>query len=432
MRSFAARRSGAPERPRGLLVRLNVSAGIFLALHILVALIPSLRLWGVDAAAYASGMTWLFAVAGALLFLPPIQKSALMILPALGDRVWVCYLLPVVFGCLFYVFPVSRHFLGDGELLLRTLRAGVPEGTWAGINAPLAFTLINKLNRLIAPETAARVISMSAGILYVALVTLLPRRLFQAPTERGILIAFALTPGFLQLFFGYVEMYPVIFPILAAYVLLGWIALEGRCPVWLVAAAAGVLFATHFVLATFIPSLALFLWLRGSASGKYARTILEALACPVVALGVLYVVSFNLGVYTSSLRESYFLPFFGEGHNYPFGILSFGHINNVLNQILLVTPAALIVLLLRPKAWLQRHPVALFLGSAALFLSHSPSSQTPKLGPSETGTRFLPRFSDSDLRRLRRHSRPPENGTCARHDGMLRGFAHSHRFLDCP
>ena len=38
---------------------------------------------------------------------------------------------------LFWSFPIVRHYLGDGELLLRTFRITVASRSWKGINAPL-------------------------------------------------------------------------------------------------------------------------------------------------------------------------------------------------------------------------------------------------------------------------------------------------------
>ncbi len=340
----------------------------FAGLHLAAFMFPESGLWGVDCVAYAPWMAAAFFVAIFLLLFPRVQTVVSQALVWMNDRPWRVAFLPIIALILFQSFPVSRHFLGDGELLLRTFSYNVESRSWGGINAPLPYHLIDEIRHIYPTETVIRTLSNTSGVIYVALAIWLSRTLYTRTIDRSILLGFALTPGFTQLFFGYVETYSLIYPLLLAYLISGLLSLQSRCPLAIPATLMGILIVTHFSLLVLAPSLLMLAVLRWkSEHSSVFRTFLETIVCPIVSFALLLVVSFDHEAYFEGARETHLLPFLvTEGSRYAYGLLSITHLNNIINEYLLVVPAAVFILVSHPKCWWVPRHDHLFLLAAAV------------------------------------------------------------------
>ena len=346
------------------MTRLTCAVLVFAGLHLVAAVSPTHGLWGVDSVAYAPWMALPFTVATLLLLWSPVQTRIADALIWFSQNPWRIASLPILALVLFWSFPISRHYLGDGELLLRTFRLSVAPRSWQGINAPLAYHLIDHLRLTYEPEAVIRTISMASGLLHVLGAVLLSRRLFTEVKDRAIVLCLVLTPAFVQLFFGYIETYPVIYPLLLAYLFTGLLSMENRCPLVIPSTLMGMLLVTHFSLIVLTPSLVILAAIRWRSDHQPLNTI-EVISCPIVAAALLWIISFEPDAYLEGMKKSHLLPLIAR-EGYAYGLLSLTHLGNIANQWLLVAPTVLIVLVAYPHEWASRHRDHLFLLVAAL------------------------------------------------------------------
>jgi tetratricopeptide (TPR) repeat protein len=357
--------------------RAGALSGGFLGLHVLAAYGQPVCVWGVDALAFHG--PWLqlaFVVVGVLLVWDRARQTAVDAIAASLERVssarWgaagpVVLLLGGVAA--FATWPSAVHLLGDGDLYLRELPlSAVAQRTRLG-HEPLTFWLLDHLFRSLGagdPLLACRLYSYASGALYLLLVPVAAATLGRRCAERAVLTGLLLTPGFVQLFFGYVETYSMLAPGMLAYLVLGCRVLRGQQPLWVAAVALGLITPLHFTLVTLGPSL------LGLALLRHRRapgpTLASVAVAPGLALGLLLAMGIDPIAYVANLRGSHLLPLWGDLQRIElYHLLAPAHVIDFLNQQLLVAPAALLVLALVPRAVLSRQPEPLFLLSAGVF-----------------------------------------------------------------
>ena len=267
----------------------------------------------------------------------------------------------------------ALHLLGDGYLFLRELDLDI----WKRLDrAPLTFMLIRFLHNLGAPvwetaENTYRLYSFASGVLYVLLTFAVGGTLGRNPQEKSIVLAFLLTAGYVQLFFGYVENYALFMPGILLYLLLGLRHVENGLPLHLPALLLGILVAFHLAFFVFSPSL-LFLGYRGYRNRQRdpqcrisGLSILTALCSfPLSAVLALQLTGVDLVAYLSR-GDSHLLPVSADpGFYAPYRLFSLAHVLDFTNLQLLSAPASCMIFFLLGKKELGHHP---FLFSAAAF-----------------------------------------------------------------
>ena len=378
-----------PESPTVGMRPISV-VSCFLALHLLLAYWDPLCLWGANMLAYTStrGLIF-FMLLSLIILLPPIRTLLINTLvntistldPWRSARSLILssLALAIAGGTLFLVFRSALHLLGDGSLLLRDLTFFKPSVTWKGVNSPLSYWSINAIygyatSTLDSPETVYRSWSTASGILYSALALPVARTLGQNAAERLVTLGFLLTAGFLQLFFGYVETYAILPPVILLYLWTGSLVLQKRLPLWVSAVVLGVLFPLHFVTVTLAPSL--FLLAAQSSDPEPDRSRVRAVTmnglaigvAPILALLILWMIGFSLPAYTENVRPSHLLSIFGQdGPDQPYTLFSPAHILATFNQYLLVAPAALIAICTFRRGRLPPDSIRTFFLAAAIF-----------------------------------------------------------------
>ena len=378
-------------RPRFL--RPTGVVSVFLALHAAASYLEPGTLWGVDFLRYHPGwVQGLFVVASVLLLLPWVRQrliDLLFRLPASLDpwhsrRSFVVFSLILVLASLlaFVSLRSATFLLGDGLFYLTKL----DQPMWASLpgasRAPLAFWTIHGIDAIgrslwHSTENTFRTYSYVSGLLYVIVSLSMARSLGRSGTQRTVILAFLLTPGFTQLFFGYVEFYPLLFPGILLYLLLGLHVLRGRLPLWTPAALLGILIAFHGALGTLFPSLVVLAILQArerpddSKTSRWrssARALAEVATGPLLALLIVVLLGHNPLRSTAELSSSNLLPLFsGPSASQSSSILSFTHLLDLLNQYLLVIPSALMVPFLRRKGLLPADRYRTFLIASAMF-----------------------------------------------------------------
>ena len=376
--------------------RPAIIAAAFLGLHILPLFWPSSHMWGVDFLYYIPAPVQVaFVLLAVLLFVPRFQRLCRACVTSLpfalwghGRRVWISRALVILIALAgFFLLSSARNFLGDGYRLMQAPGAD----KWTSmLRAPLTYTSIQKLHNIGGAiwgtvENTYRTYSYASGVLYVLFAFPIATVLGKNTLERAILLAFLLTAGYIQLFFGYVENYALYMPGLLLYLYLGLRTCKDRAPLFLPALLLGLLLALHRGFLVFGPSL-FYLAYRvfRSRQGRIPpwKNVLEttaALGC-VPASGLLFLTVSGVGVHDYFLRAggSHFLPLIDDpGFLAQYRIFSLTHIVDWLNQQLLVAPAACMALFLLRKKDLSHHPFLAFCTVLPLFFS---SIGNPELG----------------------------------------------------
>ena len=357
--------------------------GAFLALHLLLVFWRPNPLWGLDLLFYVpTPVCSLFILLAVLLFIPGFRRQTRAWLRALpftlwgrGGRVWGTRALVLLVAlAAFFALRSARHFLGDGYHVLEKLEAD----TWHDMfRAPLTVTLIRALHNVgqafwETAENTYRIYSFASGALYILFTFPVAAALGKTPGEKTTVLAFLLTAGYMQLFFGYVENYALYMPGLLLYLLLGLCTLKNRMPLSVPALLLGMLLAFHRAFVVFGPSLLILAYRvyrhrqGGTPPWKNALSTVAALCCvPVSAALFLGLSGIDFAAYLSRTGSGEFLPVFAEpGFYAQYRIFSLTHFLDFLNQQLLSAPAACLACVLLRKKDLRHHS---FLAVATVF-----------------------------------------------------------------
>ena len=355
--------------------RPAIIAAVFLGLHILSLFWPSSHMWGVDFLYYMPAPVQVaFVLLAVLLFVPRFQRlcrTCATFLPfglwGKGRRVWISRALVILIALtVFILLSSARHFLGDGYLLIQKLEA---EAWQDRPRAPLTFAVIHALHGAGAPfwetaENTYRIYSYISGILYGLIAFIAASAFGKTIRDKTIVLAFLLTAGYMQLFFGYVENYALYMPCVLFYLILGMRALENRMPLYAPAIFLGMLLAFHQAFAVFGPSLLHLAYTayrrrRGNVPVLKNALLTATVLCLVPVCGALFVwlIGVDLHGYLGGMGGNDLLPWFTKpGPEMQYGVFSVEHILDFVNQQLLAAPVACIVLVLVRKQDLSRQP----------------------------------------------------------------------------
>lgn len=350
---------------------IGALVGGFLVLHLLAKVFDISSVWGVNFLSfYPDWVTLLFVPVALVLFHPAAQRgihawfgrntTALDFWLPGRDGLLRRLLLVIALLCGFIFLRSATHLLGDGYLYLRELPLGESSVEVRMGHEPaimrLASLIYHVCNRFGWPAGSAyRVLSVLAGLLHTTIAFHVASTIGHNRRERLFTLALLLTPGCVQFFFGYVETYPLIMPTTLLYLWLCLRALDSDHSPWLAAVVLGLGITLHFTMLSLFPSFLILLLLRGQRNGRYknARGWLSIGMIPLSTLVMLMVLGFDSESYLEGLRSNHLLPVTAFPDFYqPYRLLSWPHIIDALNQLLLVSPVmilALPALVKRPK-----------------------------------------------------------------------------------
>jgi hypothetical protein len=374
----------SPDRSRGgsFACRLVlVMAGLVAAAQVLGFLFPNGTLWGVDAYAFiglpalalsalavlgaAGYMEWSLArgrVGATSASSPDGEPTSPAIAPRTAHDFWLYPLLAVAGAALFAVFHASHVFLGDGVVLVTTLplektfhpfeplslfleqityEAASPflmrpdretyEVAWIGagglsvlagaVFAPVTWGIARHLARRIPPDGAPLGMRLSTALVFLVIVV----------------------QGYLQIFFGYVEVYALSATAIAIYLLTALRFLDDRRPLWPVAVSLAIAVALHLSAVVLAPSFAVLASVAATDPARRPRLVRDAvfagaaLAALPFALGLLGR-GYHLGGTLISLISAVLSR---QPEPIPGYFWSWRHLRDLLNEQLLIGPLAL-------------------------------------------------------------------------------------------
>lgn len=237
------------------------------------------------------------------------------------------------------------------------------------------------------PREALALLSCVAGVVGLLCLLWLAWHLDRA---RGWVLAGLAVAGYgtLQLFFGHVEVYPLLTAALLGYLLLAVLTLQGRVPLVVPALVFGLMAALHLSAVWFAPSLLVLIvvaWRRGMLPtwDRWLGVAAAAAAIPV-ATG-LYLL---FGVYDGAPARmaADFREAFGAGGGLvtPRQLVSWSHLAYLANEYALIAPVGLFLALAVPVLgrvrWGEDPAVPLLAGAALPYVLYS-VLWNPGLGP---------------------------------------------------
>ncbi|HEU5310961.1 MAG TPA: tetratricopeptide repeat protein, partial [Candidatus Eisenbacteria bacterium] len=204
---------------------------------------------------------------------------------SLAEAPWLWITVLPLYGALLYLLRARTFFLGDGIVW----RNGLLGGEIHAFNEPLAHALWQAFSGatralgLPQLDSTFAILPVLCGIAFAAFAWGLVRETFAKTPARWFAWALLLTAGFAQLYFGYIESYPIV-----SMAMMGtlWLALRharGVDPPWLVGIGLGVTIATHLATTFLLPAYAVAVWRReGSLPMKLWRLLIPLAIAPLL------------------------------------------------------------------------------------------------------------------------------------------------------
>ena len=352
----------------GLIV---LPAVLYSLLHILGRYYPA-RLWGTDLLYYYPLPVFAFfiltvaatiAISATKTWIPKVDQVLANRLQRYHRKscpsFWFKVLLVLLFIFLAYLLRDRSHFLGDSDKWFKVLeyalsgpiqsreipwhhsRLNIPGFEYINVQQALDLFIHFQAYRLghhlwdWTPGDAYEWTSCLAGGFYALILWKISSFLNARIAQRLTLFIFLLTLGISQLFCGYGESYTLVTMASALYVLYSLRCLQGRCS--LIYPTLGLLLAAalHLMALSLLPSWFYLLWRDRGRLGASIRR-------PQVHLPLL-VVGGLLGLYVfAEFYRPMCLPLWAVEEEGQYALLSFPHVTNLINEVLLISPFGLI------------------------------------------------------------------------------------------
>ncbi|PWB72400.1 hypothetical protein C3F09_06655 [candidate division GN15 bacterium] len=327
-----------------------------LAAFFVSSFFPQARLWGINWWAYFPLWVKLaLLIGGTLIPLGIRQWSRRWFDPNsdISDRAYWLFSagLLIGFGLLFYLLRAKTHFLGDGYQLLSTLSS---ENFFVKFRNRGSVGLQYFLMQLLGGRGEAnallsyQVTSISAGLLFLAVLYTAASKLFQKNIERILFALILSAGGYMLLFFGYVENYALFVVSVLAFVLIGVIVSERNFHRWwiLVPQLSALFF--HVFGCVLIPATA-YLLVSNTKLSRHLRNLHWTVKCLIGAFGLTFAGVIFYRFYTTSyfFRFSLVPPiadrFTVEGYT----LFSWNHLLDFANLLFVLFPGIGVLLTVR-------------------------------------------------------------------------------------
>jgi len=316
---------------------------------------PQARLWGLNWYAYfdVTGRVFLLTAgsfAGLIVWWLTKGERAQSKDQAKSDRVYliVSVTLVALLTALFCYLRVRTHFLGDGYLLLAKLQDAVSFAQpWQAGPFAVQSWLYNEFGRS-DPDGALfvfRFISVGCGIALLSATAIATRYLFKSLSDRLLFLLGVCTGGYLLLFFGYVENYPLFVLSVSLFSLIGLLSVKGLISRWVILIPLAMSATFHPFGVSLLPA-SLFILMTDTAIARYVNDLPRnvKILCSAILLLALTALFFYLYTTNFALRHA-LVPvlnnrFTVEGYS----MFSWKHLVDYLNLLVLLLPACILSL----------------------------------------------------------------------------------------
>jgi Flp pilus assembly protein TadD len=326
--------------------------GFLWGLHLLALLLPTARLWGISHLLFLPPVyLYLFLIGGLLslaLLFPPLRSAGENIYTAVAKSLfekpfrnrWL--IVAVAAMLIFWFGRLPVFLLGDSYSIIENIGNELPViFKWSEIGAIyLADTVARMLpisgSRL--GEYAYGILSVISGAATIYLFCALAFELSSRAAGRFLIFCLLIFAGWIILFFGYTENYPVLWPFMTAYIYFGvrYINHKGS----LIQPTLMLLLALvlHLQSLFFLISYPVIITARGGGARFYHRY--KKLIWPAAAMVAVAAVILFIQKYHSSLELRLYITPLLKGHPAAphYSLFSPAHLLDIVNQILLLVP----------------------------------------------------------------------------------------------
>ncbi|PKK82179.1 MAG: hypothetical protein CVT49_14940 [candidate division Zixibacteria bacterium HGW-Zixibacteria-1] len=333
--------------------RIIIAGAILAVLYLLAGSLPIKHLWGFN---FLSYLPWFsLPVFGLLFFLALLPPSADRIYSIVHNifrkfngllLTWRIIIIVALSISVFYLFRVHVHSLGDGYQRIYQIEQGYlyyhTEVLDFFLHGVLYAAL--KLVGIFSGETTYIIFSIAAGTIFVLAVYLFRFTNDDEFDNGPIIKVLIVTFGGLQLFFGYAESYSLFYVFSLLYILYAVKFMLSRRGLLTASIMLALACASHITSLVLVPSFVYLIYhnqknVKPKTFGSKYPPIIISFTVVAAVLVQEILLRVNIGEYITSVSGGYL-------HLLPFSdytILSPMHLFDVLNEILVVAPVALIL-----------------------------------------------------------------------------------------
>jgi Tfp pilus assembly protein PilF len=321
-------------------------------IHVVASFFPKERLWGLNQLTYVPLIPrWMIIALAFLILVPKVNKTFYDLLAGFFNLVeknlkrinryykYVFFSLGSII--LFWAFQTQIPLLGDGY----TRGTEILVGRKFSVTEPLDFylhVLLYRFLKLGAYKTYT-LVSCLAGAWFVFLTLWFSYLLGKKSEEKVFAFVVLVSMGSVQLFFGYVESYTLVYIGIMAYFLFSLWFLEGKRSLIFPSLALLFSISLHLLAIYLLPSL-IYLHLANSQKEKRQFSFKKI-------LNVVFILSLvGVGFFILSAKNpnptsvtAYLIPLFGNG-SASYSLFSGAHLVDMINEQLLLSPAGIILL----------------------------------------------------------------------------------------
>ena len=324
----------------------------YLLLHLLAIFVNPAYLWGVDSFHYFNPIvTVIILMIVILSFIEKFQLNIFVYLSKSFDKMnaKMQLRLLLILTSLFTLLSNSTHFLGDGYLRIRNLEGDIFLSSSEPLDNIIHWSLykLQKSWNIFDGVDIYSYISIICGLVVVYNVwKYLQRKNYNSEKNTFFILTF-LGIGSFQLFFGYVESYAISTCLMILFLLSSLETLEQRNPSIKPAIFFAFAMLSHTSVFVALPALLFVFYKQWNFEGGKKNVIIAFSAM----LGLFVLIIAVLAMVTGeSLITKYWETISGQGNllrlltnNETYGIFSNYHLSDILNQLLLISPALLFI-----------------------------------------------------------------------------------------
>ncbi|HVP07458.1 MAG TPA: tetratricopeptide repeat protein [Candidatus Acidoferrum sp.] len=372
---------------------ISIAYMLSLALFMGASFFPEARLWGLNSWAYFPltvrvallfiGMT---AWAAVVSFRGLISNDTDKLSPAARTMVAVAFV--ALFASLFYLLRAGTYFLGDGYTLINNLASAHPVVKPRELGEELIHGWVKSLipgSGLSVALMTYQVISIVAGVLFLAASIFAIHRLFERTIDRVLAVLCLGSAGYMLLFFGYVENYSLFCLSIGLYVLIGLLIVRHKARRWLILPCLGLVIFMHLLGVTLIPS-TIYILLRNTSLGARVKRLSFAAR----AIAIVVIVAAVASVFLYLYNRDYFVRFAfltvepGQFTVEGYTLFSIKHLMDMANLLIILCPGILVLaaglVVGRKKGNASVRPELIFLTLLVLSMLAATFVLDPKLG----------------------------------------------------
>ncbi|MDI6766404.1 MAG: tetratricopeptide repeat protein [Bacteroidota bacterium] len=252
------------------------------------------------------------------------------------------------------VFQIKVPLLGDSFLIIKILdSAHQGEKMLAGLHRePLSiayfYFFIQLFNAINIPDMlrAFLIGEMILGIGFIITSYFIVKNIIEDPLIRMLSFIFLITAQYMQLFFGYVEIYSVVLFCLSLFILLMVLTIREKIPFYLFLLSFSILVYAHYLSLMFIVAVIYLCYIEYKINGLKNILIGGGLIA-FITLIILITIKFDYARLIPNIPHAHYLSFWDTADGFQaYTLFSKYHLINLINLFIQQVPFALFIIVL--------------------------------------------------------------------------------------